>query len=83
MKLLNAMLKHLPEYNALLAAMDGGACPAAVSGLSPVHRAHFAAALLADTARPVVLVCADEHEARRLAEDLARQVVDDVLALKW
>ena len=70
MKLLNAMLKHLPEYNALLAAMDNGACPAAVSGLSPVHRAHFAAALLSDTARPVVLVCADEHEARRLAEDL-------------
>ena len=70
MKLLTTILKHLPEYNDLLTAIDNGACPAAVAGLSPVHRAHFAAALMADTARPVVMVCADEHEASRLSEDL-------------
>ena len=70
MKLLTTILKHLPEYSDLLAAIDNGACPAAVAGLSPVHRAHFAAALMADTARPVVMVCADEHEAIRLSEDL-------------
>ena len=71
MKLLTSVLKNLPEYRSLLAAIDGGRCPAAVSGLSPVHRAHFAAALLADTGRPVVLVCADESEGKRLGEDLA------------
>ena len=71
MKLLTSVLKYLPEYNSLLAAIDNGGCPAAVSGLSPIHRAHFAAGLYADTERPVVVVCADEHEAIRLGEDLA------------
>ena len=70
MKLLTSALQSIPEYRALLAAIDAGRCPAAVAGLSPVHRAHFAAGLLADTRRPVVLVCASEGEAKRLGEDI-------------
>ena len=41
-----------------------------MSGLSAVHRAHFAAGIWQQTGRPVVLLCADETEADRLAEDL-------------
>ena len=71
MKLLACALNDLPEFRQLLTAIDGGACPAAVSGLAAVHRAHFAAALGLVTGRPVVAVCADEGEAGRLARDMA------------
>ena len=70
MKLLNDILNNVPEFGQLLAAMDSGRCPVALSGLSAVHRAHFAAGVYARTGRPVVLVCADEGEGERLARDL-------------
>ena len=57
MKLLTYALNDLPEFKQLLSAIDGGACPAAVSGLAAVHRAHFAAALGLVTGRPTVVVC--------------------------
>ena len=71
MKLLTYTLNDLPEFKQLLSAIDGGACPAAVSGLAAVHRAHFAAALGLVTGRPTVVVCADEGEAGRMARDLS------------
>lgn len=40
-------------------------------GLSAVHRAHFAAGIRQELGRPVVVVCADEGEAERMARDLA------------
>ena len=64
-------LTRLPEFEQLLTAIDGGRCPAAVSGLAAVHRAHFVAAIHAATGRPAVLLCADEGEGDRLARDLA------------
>ena len=70
MKLLACALNDLPEFRQLLTAIDGGACPAAVSGLAAVHRAHFAAALRQDTKRPLVLVCPDDAEARRAAGEV-------------
>ena len=70
MELLLRALEQLNEFQQLLAAMDNGQCPAAVSGLAAVHRAHFAAAIHRCTGRPVVMVCADEGEADRLARDL-------------
>ena len=70
MELLLTALEGLSEFEQLLAAMDSGRCPAAVSGLAAVHRAHFAAAIHNKTGRPTVLVCADEGEADRLAVDL-------------
>ena len=45
MKPLLSALNDIPEYRSLLAAIDNGACPAAFSGLSAVHRAHFAAGI--------------------------------------
>ena len=71
MKLLTAALSRLPEFEQLLAAVEGGRCPAALSGAAAVHRAHITAALGLKTGRPVVAVCADEREADRLARDLA------------
>ncbi len=69
MKELLQLLDHVPEFGQLLANLENGRSPVAVTGLSPVHRAHFAAGLGARTGRPVVLVCADEGEAVRLAAD--------------
>ncbi len=58
------------EVNALFFAIDAGQCPAVLSGLSGVHRAHLGAALQAASSRPVVFVCADDGEANRLKADL-------------
>ena len=69
MKQLLNILEYVPEFTQLLANLENGRSPVAVSGLSPVHRAHFAAGLGWKTERPVVLVCADEAEAVRLGED--------------
>ena len=71
MKQLLSALNDIPEYRALTAAIDNGACPVAFSGLSAVHRAHFAAGLHQALERPVVVVCADEGEAQRMEKDLA------------
>ena len=70
MNQLLSILNLIPEFPRLLAAIDSGGCPAALSGLSAIHRAHFAAGIRQQTGRPVVLLCADEGESARLAEDL-------------
>ena len=70
MKELLAALNTVPEFNALLAALDGGRSPVAVSGLSLTHRAYFAAGLRERTGRPVVVLCADEADVHRLADDI-------------
>ena len=70
MKLLLNILNEVPEYQPLEAALEAGRSPVEVAGLSPVHRAHFAAGLLARLDAPVVLVCADESECTRLAADV-------------
>jgi len=71
MELLTAAAGRLPEFEQLCAAMEGGACPVALSGAAAVHRAHFAAAVALTTKRPVVVVCADEGECQRMARDLS------------
>ncbi len=77
MKILTSYLKQIPEFERLVAAMDSGRCPVAVSGLSAVHRAFFAAGLRALQGRPVVLVCSDEHEAERLGADVRALTGED------
>ena len=81
MEQLTAILDRVPEFRQLLAAVEGGACPAAVSGLAAVHRAHFAAGLRRAGGRPVAAVCADELEGRRLADDLAALTGEEVPVL--
>ena len=68
-QMLSALL-NIPEAAALLEAVEHGDCPAAVTGLANVHRAQLTAALSWRTKRPLVMLCSDESEANRLAEDL-------------
>ena len=70
MELLLKKLLEIPEAASLAEAVEKGGCPAAVTGLSSVHKAQIAAALAHGTGRPLVMVCADEAEAGRLAGDL-------------
>ena len=70
MQLLTAALSRLPEFQQLLTALEGGRCPAALSGVAAIHRAHIAAGRALKTGRPVVVVCADESEGERMARDL-------------
>ncbi len=81
MKLLTTIVNQIPEFRKLLSAIDGGGCPAVLSGLSPIHRAHVAAALRQTTQRPVVLVCADEREGERLCSDLRAFTGEQALML--
>ena len=60
-----------PEVRKLLSSVESGRCPAVISGLSLIHRAHLAAELFFAAGRPLVVVCADEIEAKRLAGDVA------------
>ena len=70
MKMLLNILDAVPEFTRLAANLESGRSPVEVAGLSPVHRAHFAAGLLERLDCPVVLVCADEGECARLAADV-------------
>ena len=62
-------LWQLREIQELAQLMESGG-PALVTGLSPVHRAMTAAALRLKSGRPLLMLCADEGEARRQAADL-------------
>ena len=63
-------LSTLPQLRELTAALSGRERCAAVTGLSPVHRALLSAAVAAETRRPLLLLCADEKECARQAADL-------------
>ena len=64
-------IRSLPQMRELTQALTGRERCAAVTGLAPVHRAMVTAAVLAEAGRPVLVLCADEKEARRQAADLA------------
>lgn len=68
-KFLEEMINE-PEFAKLCSALESGRSPAVLSGVGIVHRAQLAAALSAVTDRPVVTVCADENEAKRMAADM-------------
>ena len=70
MKQLLNIFDTVPEFARLTADLESGRSPVEVAGLSPIHRAHFAAGLLERLDCPVVLVCADEGECARLAADV-------------
>ena len=70
-RLLDSLLT-IPEAEALASVVEGGGCPAAVTGLGAVHRAQIAAAVSRRTGRPLVILCTDESEAERLAGDLEK-----------
>ena len=70
MKQLLEKLNTLAEIRELAERIDGGGCPAEITGLQGVHRALTGAALSESLDRPALFVCGDEGEARTLREDL-------------
>jgi transcription-repair coupling factor (superfamily II helicase) len=64
-----AILKN-KNVTPLVEHIEGGALPALVSGLGPVHRAHLAASLYLKTGRPLFVVVPDETTAEVFAGDL-------------
>ena len=81
---MNALLKELlqmPEAHALLDSTLRRDKPM-VTGVSPVHRAMLAAAMLQETGRPMLLLCGDETEAARLCGDLHALTGRDVTLLR-
>ena len=81
MNKLNEALASLPEVRELLLSLDAGTSPIAVSGLSGVHRAQLTAAVRHKTQRPLLIVCADENEANRIAGALHELLGEDVSLL--
>lgn len=71
----NKNLASLPH------AMEGGALPALISGLGPVHRTHLAAALRMKTERPLFLLVPDETTAQAAAADLRSLLEEEVTVL--
>ncbi len=63
-------LKELAEYQTLVRAVEAFRLPAAVGGLSHIHKAHLASVLGEDTHNRCLVITADEGEATRFYEDL-------------
>ena len=62
MKFLKHVLNRLPEYRSLCAAIDKKQTPAAVTGLSGIHKAHLIASLCSQKGRRAFVVASDEAE---------------------
>ncbi len=75
------MVRNVAEYAALKQAVDTGQTPAAVVGLSAVHKAHFISGLVADTGRPILIITEDEAVATRLCEDVNAMTSPDTCML--
>lgn len=50
--------------------LEGGALPALVSGLGPIHRAHLAAAMRLETGLPLFIVCPDDTSAEQMSKNI-------------
>jgi len=78
---LTKSLLEEPEIKQLLSAIEDGGCPAVISGLSEIHRAHAAAAIRSTTMRPIIVICSAEDEAERLAQDISAFTMEQAYAL--
>lgn len=64
-------IKKLPEYTQLLSGIRSGKNVISLYGVSPVHRAHIAAALHEDMNAPLFIITRDEQSAGTFAADYA------------
>ncbi|MGE4484352.1 MAG: transcription-repair coupling factor [Oscillospiraceae bacterium] len=71
MNILTKSIIEETEFSRLIAAVDAGGCPAVLTGVSGIHRAHAASAIFASLGRPIVVVSAEEAEAKRMASDIS------------
>ena len=72
MKFLLNALNHLKEFQTLDEAIQGRQLPAAVNGLSGVHKAAFIYTLCTNHHRRAFILAGDESEGQRLCDDLLR-----------
>ena len=70
-----------PEIKQLIAGIDESVCPAVISGVSEIHRAHIIAAVRSSTMRPVAVICSAEDEAARLSLDISALTMEQASAL--
>ena len=69
MEKLLSLLKTIPEYRAMAAAVEKGQT-AAVTGIGQINRSHLIAGLTRDLKKPAVIICQDDMAAKRLQEEL-------------
>ncbi len=69
MESLISILHTLPEYNALSEAVSRGES-AAITGLGQINRSHIFSGLHCDSKQPMVILCQDDLQAKRLEEEL-------------
>ncbi|MCL2427031.1 MAG: transcription-repair coupling factor [Oscillospiraceae bacterium] len=69
------------NFKRLIACIEAGGCPAVLSGLSEIHRAHAAATIRAATMKPLVVICSSEDEASNMAKDISALTMEQALVL--
>ena len=69
MEQLLSLLKTIPEYSAMLTALEKSES-VAVTGIGQINRSHMIAGLSHDVRHPVVILTQDDMAARRLQEEL-------------
>jgi transcription-repair coupling factor (superfamily II helicase) len=73
MKFIANALSHLREYQSLLCAIGQNNLPAAVTGLSSIHKANLIYSLWMHTGHRAFVLVGDEPEANRMVSDLSSQ----------
>ena len=81
MKTISLSIFENKNLASLPSCVEGGALPALVSGLGPIHRANLAAALRQKTNRPLFVVAPDESSADIIAADLKSFLQEDVAVI--
>ena len=66
--ILKSAIENYPPYRDMLEALQKHQTPMAVSGISAIHKAHFALGLNSRT--PALIITDDEAAARRLSDDI-------------
>lgn len=63
-------IENFPPYHDMLEAVDRGQTPLSVSGVSAIHKAHFALGLGNYKKSPMLIITDDEASAKRLSDDI-------------
>ncbi len=80
MEQLIAVLKEIPEYEAMLNGVKKQRS-VAISGLGQINRSHLIAGLRQECGRPLVILCQDDIAAKRLQGELKAFLGEDVPVL--
>lgn len=63
-------IENFPPYKDMLDAVSRGHTPLSVSGISAIHKAHFALGLGVKLGKPMLIITDDEASAKRLTDDI-------------